>query len=224
MKKIFLLLTVVAAFAFTSAPMLIQQKKAAPAAMDPNAKTLLDAVSQHYKAIKSIRATFKLSMEHPNMKTKQEKRGALVLKGTKYIIQLDNQDIYCDGKTVWTYSKESNEVQVNNYEHNAHEVNPSEIFTMYEKGFIYQMAEVDAAKGLQVVELTPTDKKKAYFKIKLFVNKAEKSIQKMKIFNNNGGFITYDIVQFTANPKDVTDASFVFDAKKYPGVEVNDIR
>ena len=200
-----------------------QQK--AVTSTDPKAKVILDALSKKYKSLKAIKASFKVVIENPMKKTRDEKKGSLVLKGTKYQILLENQEITCDSKTVWTYMKESNEVQINNYEPDAHAVNPSEIFTMYEKGFYYQLAEVvkENGKDLQIIELTPIDKKKEYFKIKLYIDKVGQAIAKMRIFNNNGGQMTYEITQFIANP-DITDAYFTFDVKKHPGVEVNDIR
>jgi len=194
-------------------------------ATDPKAKVILDGLSKKYKALTAIKAAFKITMEAANGKNKDEKKGSLVLKGLKYQIVLENQEITCDNKTVWTYLKEANEVKIDNYEPDAHAINPSDIFTMYEKGFLYQLAEVvkENGKDLQVIELTPMDKKREFFKIKLFVDKAAQAIVKTRIFNNNGTHINYEIIQFTPNPA-ITDAYFTFDAKKHPGVEVNDIR
>ena len=53
--------------------------------------------------------------------------------------------------------------------------------------------------------------------------KAEKTIAGATVFNNNGTTISYTIVKFTPNPT-VKDSDFNFDAKKYPGVEVVDLR
>lgn len=192
---------------------------------DPKAKVLLDAVSKKYKSYKSIKATFKLKIENAINKIKEEKKGVLVLKNGKYKVELEGQEIICDLKTTWTYVKDANEVQISTYEADAHAVNPSEIFTMYEKGFIYQLGEVvkEGGKDIQVVELTPTDKKKNYFKIKLFLDKAAQNIVRSTIFDKNGNKYTYEITQFTANPA-IDDSFFKFDAAKYPGVEVNDLR
>jgi chaperone LolA len=189
------------------------------------AKLLLDGMSKKYKSYKTIKANFKLSIENAANKIKEEKKGLLVLKANKFRVEMDNQEISCDGKTVWTYMKDANEVQVNNYEANPNGISPADIFTMYEKGFLYQMAEIikENGKDLQVVELTPTDKSKNYFKIKLFIDKATQSIVRSKIFDKNNNIYTYHVVQFQSN-QTIEDATFTFDAKKHPGVEVNDIR
>jgi outer membrane lipoprotein-sorting protein len=189
------------------------------------AKTLLDGVSKKYKSFKTIKANFKLAIDNAANKIKEEKKGLLVLKSNKFHVEMDNQEISCDGKTVWTFAKDANEVQVNNYESNPNGISPADIFTMYEKGFMYQMAEVvkDNGKDVQVIELTPTDKNKNYFKIKLFIDKAAQSIVRSKIFDKNGNIYTYSVVQFASNTN-IDESTFVFDSKKHPGVDVNDIR
>jgi len=189
------------------------------------AKVLLDGVSKKYKSFKTIKANFKLSIDNAANKIKEEKKGILTLKANKFKVELDNQEIICDGKTVWTFAKDANEVQVNNYEANSSGISPASIFTMYEKGFLYQMGEVvkEAGKDIQVIDLTPTDKSKNYFKIKLFIDKANQSIVRSKIFDKNGNIYTYSVLQFVSNTN-YDDATFSFDVKKHPGVEINDIR
>ncbi|MEY4876595.1 MAG: hypothetical protein RL708_1744 [Bacteroidota bacterium] len=197
------------------------QAKGTPA----QAKIFLDGVSKKYKSFKTIKANFKLAIDNAASKIKEEKKGLLVLKANKFRVEMDNQEISCDGKTVWTYAKDANEVQVNNYEANPNGISPADIFTMYEKGFLYQMGDVikEAGKDLQMIELTPTDKTKNYFKIKLFIDKAAQSIVRSKIFDKNGNVYTYSVMQFSSNIS-IEDATFVFDSKKHPGVDINDIR
>jgi outer membrane lipoprotein-sorting protein len=198
---------------------------AANATNDTKAKIYLDNIGKKYKALKTIKATFKLLVENTANKLREEKKGNLTIKGVKYKVEMDGQEIICDNKTIWTYSKDENEVQVNNYEPNPNSVNPATIFTMYEKGFICQMGELvkEAGKDLQTIDLTPTDKSKSYFKIKLYIEKATQNIVKSKIFDKNGNRYTYEVIQFTPNTN-IEDAFFAFDTKKHPGVEVNDIR
>jgi len=57
----------------------------------------------------------------------------LYVKGNKYKVQVKNQEVISDNKTVWTYIKDANEVQVNDYEPDENSITPSQIFTIYEK-------------------------------------------------------------------------------------------
>jgi len=71
--------------------------------------------------------------------------------------------------------------------------------------------------------LTPFDKSKPYFKIKLFIEKATSNIAKAKVFDKNGNRYTYFVSNFTPNPN-LPDLFFTFDQKAYAGVEVIDLR
>ena len=76
-------------------------------------------------------------------------------------------------------------------------------------------------KKMKEVELTPVDKTKPFFKVLLYVDKS--AINTTKIFEKNGSRYTYSTSSFKPNVV-IADATFVFDAKKYPGVEVIDLR
>ena len=76
---------------------------------------------------------------------------------------------------------------------------------------------------MQFIDLTPNDKAKPYFKVRLAIDKAAKAIQSAIVFDKNGNRYTYEIKKFTPNP-DISDAFFSFDTKQYPGIEVVDLR
>lgn len=192
---------------------------------DPKAQEILKGVSARYKSMKSLSASFKITTLDQKDKTTNNQTGNLVVKGDKYRLKLKGQEVIGDGKTVWTYIKESNEVQINDASENPDNISPTTIFTIYEKGFstIYISEKTEGTKTLQQIELVPDDSKKSYFKIQLFIDKKEKMISSAKIFNKNGTHYTYVIEQFKANPE-APDTQFTFDQTKYPGVEVVDLR
>ncbi|MFN3667517.1 MAG: LolA family protein, partial [Sediminibacterium sp.] len=57
----------------------------------------------------------------------------------------------------------------------------------------------------------------------LLVDKAQKSIYSAKILEKNGNVYTYTVSNFNGKAV-IPDAQFVFDKKKYPGVEEIDLR
>ena len=78
-------------------------------------------------------------------------------------------------------------------------------------------------RTVHVIDLTPTDGKRSFFKVRLNIDKSTKQISNAIIFDKNGNRYTYTIRTFTPNVK-VSESMFAFDAKKYPGVEVVDLR
>ncbi len=192
---------------------------------DKKAKDILTGVSAKYRSYKSMKAEFSYTLENPQAKIKETQVGNIILSGSKYRLGIAGQEVICDGKTIWTYMKEAKEVQVNDVDPDAEGIKPSEIFTMYEKGFLYKFVDEKKVgkQTLQNLELTPTDKTKNFFKIKLTVDKATKQIVKSIIYEKTGNRYTYAIKTFTPNFA-VNTSTFSFDTKKYPGVEVVDLR
>ncbi|MGX5819881.1 LolA family protein [Chitinophaga lutea] len=193
---------------------------------DPRAKAVLDNVSKKFKSLKSIIANFVLKVEGANNSVNESKKGAVYVKGTKYKVVMDGQEIISDNKTSWTYAKDVNEVTINNVDQNSNGMTPAKIFTnFYDKDFLYRLNGETTEKGkvLQNIELTPTDKSKPFFKVLLDVDKKTSTLARMKVFERNGNRYTYEINSFQPNGA-VSDNMFTFDAKKYPGVEVVDLR
>ena len=146
----------------------------ATAQVDKKANAILAGLSAKYKSYKSINVDFAYTLENPAAKIKETQTGNLILSGAKYRLNIAGQEVICDGKTTWTFMKEAKEVQVNSVDANEEGIKPAEIFTMYDKGFLIKYVNESnaGAKVLQNLELTPTDKSKAFFKIKLSVDKA----------------------------------------------------
>ena len=193
---------------------------------DNDAKKILDAVTAKFKTYKSVKADFTLKVEGSNGKVQATKKGTVYMAGQKYKVNITGQEIFCDGKTVWTYDKSSNEVQVSQFDASASAITPQKLFSnFYDKDYLYKQNEdhKEGAKTIQEIELTPVDKNKAFFKVLIFVDKASKNITGTRVFEKNGNRYSYGIASFTPNAK-VDDSMFTFDPKKYPGVEVIDLR
>ena len=193
---------------------------------DPEAKKILDAVSAKFKTYKTVKANFTLKIENAQGKVQGTKTGAVQMKGNSYRVSITGQEIMSDGKTVWTYDKAANEVQVTTLDNSAGNITPQKLFTnFYDKDFLYVQNEDVKRNGkvYQVIELTPIDKTKPFFKVVVEVDKASRNIASTKVFEKNGNRYTYAVGSMTPNQA-IADDVFVFDAKKYPGVEVIDLR
>jgi chaperone LolA len=193
---------------------------------DPEAKKILDAVSAKFKTYKTVKANFTLKIENAQGKVQGTKTGTVQMKGTRYRVNITGQEIMSDGKTVWTYDKSANEVQVTTLDNSAGNITPQKLFTnFYDKDFLYVQNEDLKRNGktYQVIELTPIDKTKPFFKVVVEVDKANSNIASTKVFEKNGNRYTYAVGSLAANQA-MADDVFVFDAKKYPGVEVIDLR
>ncbi|MEI6815947.1 MAG: outer membrane lipoprotein carrier protein LolA [Bacteroidota bacterium] len=186
---------------------------------------ILKGVSAKYKTFASINAEFTYSIENPQDKANEKQTGKVFLKGNKYKLLIAGQEVYCDGATVWTYLKDSKEVQITDPNTKADAISPATIFTMYDKGYSSKFVEekTDGGKAVQIIDLTPIDKKKKFFKIRLTINKLEKLIVSSKIFDKNGNKINYTIDKFSHDTP-ISDSIFTFVVGNYPGIEVIDLK
>lgn len=192
------------------------------------AKAILTEVSKKYRNYDIIKTDFSYTLENPQAKLKETQSGTLYVRSkvNKYKIILKGQELISDGKNQWTYLKADKEVQLSEVDQSSDGLNPAKIFTIYEKGFksLYTN-DTKAANGRMVhnIDLSPTDAKRTFFKVRLQIDKLNKQITSAVIFDKNGNKYTYAIKTFTPNIK-VPESTFAFDAKKYPGVEVVDLR
>jgi outer membrane lipoprotein-sorting protein len=193
---------------------------------DIKAKMILADVSKKYRSFNSVKADFSYTIDNPQAKVKDTQSGTLMLlKVNKYKITLKGQELISDGKSQWTYLIADKEVQLNHVDNSPNALNPANIFTIYEKGFKYLYVEDSTVNGrtCYVIDLIPLDDKRSFFKVRLQIDKINKLITNALIFDKNGNRYTYSIKSFTPN-MNVSDSTFTFDSKKYPEVEVVDLR
>jgi outer membrane lipoprotein carrier protein len=156
---------------------------------------------------------------------KEESKGKITVKGEKYRLVIPEQEIINNGTTQWTYIPSAKEVTVDNYDANTNEINPSKIYEIYKKGYKY-LHNGERTEGGMVVEeidLVPEKKDAQFFKIKMIIGKKDRSIQSWTMMDKSGNKYKYTISKFTPNVT-VADTFFAFDSKKYPGVEIIDLR
>ncbi len=191
------------------------------------AKEILAEVSKKYRSYDVIKTEFSYTLENPEAKIKETQAGTLFVrsKANKYKVILKGQELISDGKNQWTYLKADKEVQLSEVDNSADALNPAKLFTIYEKGFksVYMNDSKVNGKTIQNIDLSPTDSKRSFFKVKLQIDKLSKQIVSAVIFDKNGNRYTYSIKTFTPNIK-VPESTFAFDSKLYPGVEVVDLR
>jgi len=190
-------------------------------AKDYKASALLDEVSRKAKSHKSIKVEFSYTMENTKARINEEKTGTLIVSGDRYKMTAAGQTVICDGKTIWTYIKESNEVQVNALENKDDALTPSRLLTSYNANYRSKIIK-SSDPSAETVELIPNTAKN-FNRAVLGIDKVTKQVKSFTLYDKSGNTFTYKIRTYLTDTP-VTDADFTFDAKKFPGVEVIDMR
>ena len=195
---------------------------------DPATKKLLNDISKKYQSYRTAKIQFSLKALNQQKQTTVNEKGELTIepRTNKYRIVLDDQVMISDGKQQWHVLKEEQEVQINDVEETqSGSITPANIFSFYNQGFKYPAAKSEqvAGKALWVIDLTPTDNSKSYFKVRLRLNKSVNQIYDVTVFDKSGSLYIYTIQNFIPNVK-VSPKTFIFDKADYPGMEVVDLR
>jgi outer membrane lipoprotein-sorting protein len=118
------------------------------------------------------------------------------------------------------------EVQVTTLDNSSGSITPQKLFTnFYDKDFLFLLGNDVKRDGktFQVVELTPIDKTKPFFKVVLEIDKVNKVLMSTRVFEKSGNRYLYAINTMSTTTV-IPDDTFSFSTKKYPGVEVIDLR
>ncbi len=192
---------------------------------DPKALEILEAMGKKYKATPSFEAAFSYTLTNETEKINEEFKGKMMVKGDKYRLVLPEQEVINDGTTVWTYLPDAKEVNIDNFDPTSDDLNPSRFYDIYKKGYKYLYLEdkTDGGVVCEVVDLVPEKRDAQYFKVRMYIVKKDRSIHSWTMFDKAGNLYKYSITKFNTAVK-LEDASFMFDPKKYPGVEVIDLR
>ncbi len=219
MKKVILLISIISTLAVHNT---FAQK-------DPKAKLVLDAISNKYKSIGGYKVLFIYTLSNQSAGVTDRVSGEVAIKDDKYLLKVKGQEIYCNGKTLWTFIKDDNEVTISDYEPEPNEVTPSSIYTLYQNGFKYAFIGEVTEGGVvyETVEISPEKVDAQYYKIKIKSNKQTKSLKTWEIYEKNGNVYLYQVTelrQLEFPSQSSIDSYFTFDKTKYPNVEVSDLR
>lgn len=194
---------------------------------DPKAKEILEQLSTKTKSYSTIKADFNYTLDNVADDIHETQSGTIATKGDKYFLQIAGQEIRSNGKTVWTYLKDAEEVQISEVDEDSEDlITPTSIFTMYEKGFRQQYIGEKSIGGVNtiVIHIFPLDlDQKSYHTVKLYINKSKMEISKVEIMGKEGETYTYTIKSFQPNVS-LSDDYFSFNTASYPDVEVVDLR
>ncbi|MCC7317620.1 MAG: outer membrane lipoprotein carrier protein LolA [Bacteroidales bacterium] len=189
-----------------------------------SADDLLKKVVDKTRAYKNLKIDFTYTMLNEKAGINETKKGDLYIKGDAYKISLQGQEVISDGKTVWTYLEDSQEVMVSNAGEGDEAMTPSSLLTSYYKDYkaTFVNEKDNIAKGLKTIELKPNSGKK-FSKMQLGINESKLQLMNLSIYDNGGNVFTYDLSKMVTDQNLAADF-FQFNTKKYPGVEVVDMR
>ena len=189
---------------------------------EDKSKKILESISDKTKEYKTITVSFTVTIM-PAGQDPITQKGKAFLKGDKYKVILEDQEIYCDGTTITTYLKEENECYTSNVADNESEgiVSPGQIMTIWEDGYKskYIKETTYAGKPAHHINLYPKEPKKSKLHtiiLKIDIEKNEVVYAFLK--GKDGTNTKYKLTKMEKN-LDISDSKFIFNRAQHPGVE-----
>ncbi len=195
-------------------------------AQEAKAKEILNQASEKSKNYKSLSGTFDYVLENSTAGVSDKSSGSFKLKGEKYFVDVMGYLNYFDGKSVYSYIKDANEVTITEPDLEDEDfMSPSKLLSICEKGFTYNYVSETTENGerLHVIDLFPEDKSKEFSRIILKINKSSLLITSMKSIGKSGDNVTVNVTKYRTNT-DLKESEFQFQESDFPGVEIVDMR
>lgn len=185
----------------------------------PEAKKLLDEVSDVMTSYKNLKIDFKSSLENVDAGiTNDSQTGNIILEADKYHLNYVRNSFIFDGSKLYVINHDEKEISINegDMEEGDGFIYPSKLFTFYKEGYNYEMAKIKSIDGkkVQYIYLSPIDSNSEIVKVELGIDLATKNIFQLIQTGSNGAKTTFTIDKLESNLK-LPTSTFTLDQKKY---------
>ena len=175
------------------------------------AQQILDKTAATMNGRVGVRANFIMSGAYGNTS------GSIAVKGNKFNAVTPASIVWYDGKTQWTYMKNTQEVNVSNPSEGQQSLNPCKFIYLYKNG--YTLSSKTVSGGWQV-HLVAKNTSRSIKEMYVTVNKSYQ-LKQVKMRQSNG-WTTFNVSNF--RNASIPDSQFRFNSKDYPKAEVIDLR
>ena len=194
---------------------------------DPEAKRILDQLSEKTKSHTVIKTDFNIIYKNIKDNTHNTSSGSIVMKDNMYHMNFMKTESFFDGKTLWSYLPDVNEVNISGQEPDSEDIfsNPKKLFTIYEKGYKYQFIKNTDEENVNysIIDLYPVDLNEDFSRIRLQINANDLFLKSATIFGKEGSHYIISFNNYNTS-LNLDDSFFVFNTKDYPDVEIIDMR
>ena len=182
---------------------------------DALVRTFVDQLKSH----KNLELVFDYQFSTDGKNLSEAQKGHAWLQGEAYKVELAEQQNISDGKTIWTYLVDEEEVMVSNATE-GEDNTPLKLLTSLDKNYAATVSKMDN-NGLCTVELA--NPKGIYKRITLKINTKTTEIKSADIYVEDGSKMVINVKEVKFDQK-LGDKFFTFDEKAHPKVDVIDMR
>ena len=184
-----------------------------------NADMLIRLVVDQLKSHKNVEMAFSYQISPDGKNLGDSEKGHSWLQGEAYKIEMADQQTISDGKTIWSYLIEDEEVMVSNATDGTDNT-PLKLLTSLDESYVATLTGIDA-QGLATIELA--NPKGQYKRVTLKINTKKLELKNADIYMEDGSKLVVNVEEMKFD-QELDDKFFTFDTKKHPKVDVIDMR
>ena len=180
------------------------------------ATSILDKAAEKVKMSKSLNASYTITADG------HKQNGTLTISGDRFTISSPQISSWYDGKTQWTYSTQTGEVNITEpTPEELQQVNPFAIINSFRK--LYKATLLKSPSTEKRIKLTALKQKNDIKNVVLTLSASTLYPTSIELTLSNRRVVTININSVsTGNALPISD--FRFDSKKYQGIPVVDLR
>ena len=182
-----------------------------------NAEKIIRVMVDQMRSHKNVEMVFNYQISPDGKTLGESEKGHAWLQGEAYKIEMTDQQTISDGKTIWSYLIDDEEVMVSNASEGTDNT-PLKLLTSLDESYVATLSGIDA-KGIATIELA--NPKGQYKRVTLKINtkKSRPNIDSADIYIEDGSKVVVTIKEMKFD-QELDDIFFTFDAKKHPKVDV----
>lgn len=189
-----------------------------------NSQKILDELANRTNSAKNIQVGFSYEMENTDADIHEATEGSLVVSGNKYLLKIAGQEIICNGKTIWTYIADADEVQINEVDEEE-SFSPTKLLSSYTDDYDASLEKEYSENGRKyyLMKLKPKDKDSGFDYVHLKIEKEKMQLAAFILYDFDNNVFSYIIKEYLTDIA-LDENAFTFDETKYPDVDVIDMR
>ena len=186
-------------------------------AQTTNPEAVARRLQQRYGTVRSLQADFVQTTGG------QRLRGTLAVRGPAFRLDLGEQVLVTDGRTMWSYSRDDRQVVVQDYDEGQVGFSVGQVFTDYLRVFRVTGATTATLAGVRhdVLSLRPRASGSSVRDATLYVRSSDAVPTRVRVHDRNGGTLQFDVSNVRLN-RALPASTFRFDAPR--GTETVDLR
>ncbi|MBE6343292.1 MAG: outer membrane lipoprotein carrier protein LolA [Lentimicrobiaceae bacterium] len=185
-----------------------------------SADDFLKKAIEKNKSYNDISVIFNYQMINNSAGVYENINGYASMKGGSYIMNIDGQEMVCDGTTLWTHLVDDEEVMISEVT-DENNTSPIAIIDSFSQNITASFVESDNP-DIKIIEVKENEGD-TFETVRLYFDIKDLNIKKVHIIVGDGNEFIYEITDFKTN-QNLPDNMFIFDENLYPNVEVIDMR